>query len=380
MLRAAFVSHIDRTLFLFRLPLMRALLNRGWRVTAMAPEEGYGRRFQEWGVDFVDWPVRRGSINPIREAGAVAHLAAGLRKLAPKLIHAFAIKASLYTAAAAELAGLAKPLVSITGLGSFLPGVSRGLLGGVCRVASPWVAGAVFQNRDDQELFRRLGARFRRVELIRGSGVDLERFSEARFDRGAARAAFGLPERAAVVLMPARLVWDKGIREFVEASSELRRRYGERVVCLVAGDFYEGNPNPVPREYIQAAQQAGAIRHVGWVEDMPALLAAADIVALPSYREGLPVSLQEALAMGRPVVACDVPGSREAIEDGRNGFLVSVRDSRSLAEAISKLIENPTLRQTMGEAGRRKAEKEFDVRKIVQAHLALYARLGIMTP
>lgn len=359
---------------------MKALLDRGWRVTAVAPEEGYGRRLRERGVEFVDWPLRRDSVNPLLEAGAVALLAARLRRLAPDMIHAFAIKATLYTAVAARMAGAPMPIVSITGLGSYLSGTRKGLLAGLFRAASPLVKTVVFQNRDDREAFRRMGIRFPRVELIRGSGVDLWRFSGERFDRVAVRASFRLPENSVVVLLPARLVWDKGIREFFEAAAELRRRYGDQVTCVVAGDFYEGNPKPVPREYVHAAQREGTIRYAGWVEDMPALLAAADIVALPSYREGLPVSLQEALAMGKPLVACDVPGSREAVEDGVNGFLVPVRDSRKLAEAISKLIDNPTLRRTMGDAGRRKAEREFDARKIVQAHLALYARAGIIAP
>jgi glycosyltransferase involved in cell wall biosynthesis len=370
---AVFVSHLDRTLYLFRLPVLRALVDRGWRVTAVAPEEGYGARLRERGIEFTDWPLRRASVNPSREIGAVLALASRFRALAPDLVHAFAIKASLYSTVAARLAGVPMPIVSITGLGSYLS--KNNAIGALFRHAAKWTRAAVFQNRDDLEVFRRMGVRFPRTELIRGSGVDLDRFSRSRFgeeELRRVRRGHGVGDDAAMVLMPARLVWDKGVREFVEAAAELRRRNGDRVACVLAGDFYEGNPNPVPRDFIEAAAGSGAIRYAGWVEEMPPLLAAADVVALPSYREGLSVSLQEAVAMGRPVVTTDVPGCREAVEDGVSGLLVPPRNAAALAEAVSKLLRDPSLRRRMGAAGRVKAEREFDAREIVKRHLALY--------
>ena len=174
----------------------------------------------------------------------------------------------------------------------------------------------------------------------------------------------------------ARLIWDKGIKEFCEAARQLRNNTSQQFIFLLVGDYYDGNPNAIPHTYIESAVRGEEIVFTGWRDDVPAILAASDIVVLPSYyREGIPVSLMEAMAMSRPLVTTDAPGCRETVEDGWNGFLVPIRDANALARVIGKLIDDPTLREIMGRRSREKAEREFDVRFVVREHLQLYQRL-----
>jgi glycosyltransferase involved in cell wall biosynthesis len=221
------------------------------------------------------------------------------------------------------------------------------------------------QNPDDRDLLVGAGRAAREsVRLIRGSGVNTDLF------RPAARAA----GRELRVLLATRLLWDKGVGEFIAAARSLKCA-GVAADFLIAGASDPGNPSAVPEEQILRWSEEGVVRALGHVEDMPGLLAAVDLVVLPSYREGVPRILIEAAASGLPIVTTDVPGCREIVEHEVNGLRVPARDAQSLAAAMRRLIEDPDKRVRFGRTGRRKVLAEFDERNVIASTLKVYDEL-----
>jgi glycosyltransferase involved in cell wall biosynthesis len=199
--------------------------------------------------------------------------------------------------------------------------------------------------------------------MIRGSGVDLAQFVDAP-----------MPTGVPVVVFPARLLADKGVFEFVAAARLLRGK-GVAARFVLAGLVDAANPTSVTKVQLEAWTAEGVIENWGYRSDMPQVFSSASVVVLPSYREGLPKALLEAAACGRAVVTTDVPGCRDAIDPGVTGLLVPVREVAPLAQAIEQLLLNPARREAMGQAGRRLAEREFDVNAVVDKHLAIYQKL-----
>ncbi|WP_333843179.1 glycosyltransferase family 4 protein, partial [Pelomicrobium sp.] len=215
----------------------------------------------------------------------------------------------------------------------------------------------IVQNPDDAAAVRRLGVTPERIRLISGAGVDGELFSPRPE-----------PDGAPVVMLASRLLWDKGVGEFVEAARRLAGR--GRFVLVGAPD--PDNPASVSEADLRGWVSEGVVEWWGAREDMPAVLNQAHIVCLPSYREGLPKVLLEAMACGRPVIATDAPGCRDCVRDGDNGLLVPIRDAGALAGAIARLLDDPALRRRMGERGRERAVEEFSQERVIAATLAVY--------
>ena len=219
----------------------------------------------------------------------------------------------------------------------------------------------IFQNPDDRDSL--LGYRViqaKDARLIRGSGVKLERYP-----------CVPEPKSVPVVVMASRLLRDKGVFEFVSAARILRDR-GVEVEMRLIGSTDPGNLTSVDEKQLEQWRNDGAVRLMGYRNDIAEQYAGSNIVCLPSYREGLPKSLVEAAACGRAVVTTDVPGCRDAITPGETGMTVPVKDPLALADAVQKLVENPALRERMGLAGRALAEKEFSIEKIIDQHLQIY--------
>ena len=222
----------------------------------------------------------------------------------------------------------------------------------------------IFQNTGDRStVLSMAGLAASDAVLIRGSGADLTRFTPQP-----------LPEGVPVVLLASRLLWNKGIQEFVNAAKSLRQR-GVSARFVLVGTPDAASPTSVPERQIEEWVAEGAIEWWGQRSDMEAVLAAANLVVLPSYSEGIPKILIEAAACGRPVVTTDVPGCREAIEVGVSGLVVPCRDSVALAGAIERLLGDPAMCKRMGEAGRALAEREYDVENVARAHLRIYSDL-----
>ncbi|MBN8494581.1 MAG: glycosyltransferase family 4 protein [Burkholderiales bacterium] len=366
-------ANTDWYLYNFRRSLALALREAGHEVLLLSPGGPYGARLQELGLRWEPVPMDRRSLNPLREVALLWHLWRLFRRERPALVHGFTIKCAVYGSLAARLAGVPGRVSAVTGLGYVFTSDDakarwlRPLVRGLMRLALGGKrARLILQNPDDVTLFER--ARLvdpQDIRLIPGSGVDCVRFAP-RAD--AHTIALGQPLR---VLLPARLLWDKGLAEFVDAAHRLRAQ-GRTLEFLLAGTPDPGNPAAAPETMVQGWVDEGVLQWLGHVDDMPALFRSVDMVVLPSYREGLPKGLIEAAACGLPLVTTDVPGCREVVTDGENGLRVPVRDAGALAAAIARLQDDPVLAQRLGAAARQRALDEFDERIVIDRTMAVY--------
>ena len=222
----------------------------------------------------------------------------------------------------------------------------------------------LFQNPDDRALFTQYKIIYpKHAFIIKGSGVDLQQFNSTPIPKGQIK-----------VILIARMLWDKGIREFVDAATILHKQ-GVIAEFILVGSVDPGNPKSILTEQLKQWHSDGVVNWLGEQSNIAQLLIESHIVVLPSYREGLPKSLIEAAAAGRAIVTTDVPGCREVVQDGENGFLVPVRDAKELAAAIKKLINNPGLLITMGKKSRLIAEQEFSIDQVVSKTLGIYSKI-----
>jgi glycosyltransferase involved in cell wall biosynthesis len=288
----------------------------------------------------------------------------------PDLIHNVTIKPVLYGSLVARILHSPATVNAISGMGYVF--IAPGLKGRIERIPINLayrvaLAGSrtrvIFQNPDDIESFISNELVDEKIALIRGSGVDVNKFVPAPEPPG-------IP----VVMLASRLLIDKGVIEFIEAARLLRDwKISCRVVLV--GDPDPGNPASIPEKELRSWEEQGWIEWWGYKTEMERVLPLASVIVLPSYREGLPKVLLEAAAVGRPIVATDVPGCREIVKDGENGLLVSPRDGSSLAYAIRRLVENPEERVRMGSVGREMVVNEFSTEKVVGRTLSIYEEL-----
>lgn len=350
-----------------------ALRDAGHEVLLVSPPGPYGEKLQALGFRWLPAPMQRLSLNPLRELALLWWLYRLLRSEQVDLVHGFTIKCVVYGALAARLAGVKARVSAVAGMGyvfisdSAKARLLRPAVRLLMRVALDGRnARLILQNPDDVALFEQ--ARLvdpQRIRLIPGSGVDCRRFVPAT-------AAH--PERAFTVVLPARLLWDKGLGEYVAAARQLRAE-GRNIVFQLAGEPDPGNPASVPASTVQGWVDEGVLQWLGHVSDMPALFQSVDAVILPSYREGLPKGLIEAGACALPLVTTDVPGCREVVEDGVSGLLVPVKDAAALATAIARLQDDPGLCARLGKAAREKALAEFDETIVVARTIEVYREL-----
>mgnify|MGYP005853845711 CR=1 FL=1 len=293
------------------------------------------------------------------------------RTLKPAIVHLVTIKPVIYGSFAARLERVPAVVAAVSGLGTvFLAGSMFGKIRQQL-VLAMYRQGfghqnlkVILQNGDDRKILESFGAlKHDQSRLIRGAGVDLDECSYQEEPGG-----------RPLVVMAARLLKDKGIYEFVEASEILARR-GVEVGFRVLGDVDIHNRSSVSVSDLENWKRSTTVEFLGYRKDIAAQYERANIVCLPSYREGLSKSLLEGAACGRAIVTTDAPGCRDAVEPGKTGILVPVKDSVALADAIQKLAENTALRMSMGKAGRALAEKEFSSEKIIAQHLAIYREL-----
>ncbi len=367
-MRIVFLSHVDFNLYLFRLPIMKAMAASGWEVYALCPKGDYSDRFQKDGIIHVDYGIERGSLNPIKEFRTIRNIAEKLREISPDVLHTFTVKPNIYGNIAARLAGTRIVISSVTGLGSFF--IEKGakallirtLISTLYRFIFRWSTAVIFQNRDDMRLFigKNIVSR-EKTHLIKGSGIDTGLWQKTDRDAGEVKK----------VLFVGRLLVHKGIKEFIDAAREVKKHHHE-AEFTIAGDYDPGNPYNLPREIMEKAVAEGIVRFVGWQESVKPLFKTNDIFVLPSYREGMPRTAIEAASMSMPVITTDAVGCREVVDDGVNGYLVPVGESRSLAQKISQLMENRELYEKMAENARKKALAEFDIKSIVLEHQKLY--------
>jgi lipopolysaccharide/colanic/teichoic acid biosynthesis glycosyltransferase len=363
----------------FRAALIRELVARGDRVVAAVPDLAYDAELAALGAEVRHYGLARGSMNPLHLTAPVLSLRRLIRELAPDVVHSFTHQPNILCRLAAPAGTVL--VNSVTGLGSCFLGQGakgaavRALFRLLYRTTAAKADAVIFQNHDDLGYFSSPGLLGPvQSTLVRGTGVDTREFRPGLLTpdgRDALRAELGLAPGQVVACLAARLIRDKGVFEFLEAARILAPRFPDLRFLLV-GDPDPGNPTSLSEADMATARAAGNVVFAGWRTDMDRIWAASDIAVLPSYREGLPVSLQEALACGLPVVATDAPGCRETVEPERNGLLVPVRDAAALAGALGRLAGDPDKRARMGEAGRAKALTEFDAAVLARQIITVY--------
>ncbi len=354
----------------FRRPLIDALLAAGNRVLVAAPPgDGYDQKLVELGCEFHPIAVDAKGISPVRDLALLLRYRRLMRELRPDAYLGWTIKPNVYGGFAARLRGVpAFPNVSGLGTAFIRETLLTKVVSRLYRTGFARAARVFFQNDSDAAMFveRRL-VRADQVWLLPGSGVDLDHFAP----RSLARA------RPGRFLMISRLIADKGVREFVAAARVLKAEDPRRSFAIVGPDKVE-NRTAIPADEIAQWRSEGVVEILGPADDVRPLVDGADCVVLPSYREGTSRVLLEGAAMARPLVATDVPGCREVVEEGVNGFLCTAADAGSLADAMRKVATLDEARwAAMGAAGRAKAEREFAPTRVVEGYVAAMTASGI---
>lgn len=353
----------------FRHSLMRGLVKAGYRVVAIAPADGREGELAALGVEFEPIAMNGRGMSPSEDAQLLLSYLRVLRRVRPAAYLGFTIKPNIWGGLACRILGIPR-IANIAGLGTTF--IGRGALNLlVRRLYGIGLAGAAcvfFQNRDDRGHF--VAERIvdvDRTALLPGSGVDLQRFAPAP------RAEDG----RTVFLLVARLLRAKGVAELVEAVTTLRQRHGDAVVVRVLG-IRDHSPGGINGATLERWRNEGQIELLDAVSDVRPSLAGADCVVLPSYYpEGTPRSLLEAAASGKAIVTTDMPGCRDVVEEGVNGFLCAPRDVAGLTAALERYLAlSPAARREMGLRSRKKAEREFDERIVIDAYLAQLSRVA----
>lgn len=359
-------ANTDWFLYNFRLASAIAAKENGDEVVLVSPIGQYAKKLMGQGFRWRELRLERRGINPLSELDTILRLIRLYQEEKPDLVHHFTVKCVLYGTLAAQFAGIKSIVNSLTGLGYIFTGqrtfwrlpisMAYQIL-----LRHTWT---IFENTDDQDLFLKRGwITPKRSTMILGAGVDTDLFKPLPESQG-----------TPLIILPARMLWDKGVGEFVAAVRLLRRRNVQARYVLV-GDSDPGNPTGIPLQTLTTWNKEGIVEWWGWQEEMNAVYPKANIICLPSYREGLPKTLIEAAASARAIVSTDVPGCREVVVDGYNGFLVPVQDPEALADKLESLINDPTLRGKMGENGRRHALQHFSLQHITKETLSYYHQI-----
>lgn len=354
------LASFTKSLVHLRSELLAGLVAAGHEVIACAPgeEERFVSRVRSLGVRYQPIHLDRTGTNPLSDLGYLREMVRFFRRERPDVVFSYTAKPVIFGSLAARLAGVPRIFSMITGLGYAFASkqlkqrlvsiVMRGLY----RLGLAVNRKVFFQNPDDMALFTGWGlVPASRTVLINGSGVNLDHYRLAP-----------LSLDPPVFLLIGRMLKDKGVLEFGAAATALKQRYPRALFRLLGP--HDDHPASVPWILIQGWIDEGIVEYLPETEDIRPAMAQAGIYVLPSYREGTPRSVLEAMAMGRPVVTTDAPGCRETVVDGDNGFLVPVADAEALATAMERFILEPGLIEKMGKRGREIAEEKYDVRKV----------------
>lgn len=364
-MRIAIVSNTAWYLFNFRLNLMKLLRDEGHSVIALAPHDEFAQAIEEAGFNFQSLPVMGGGVNPFLELMSVFSLWKVLRRERVDLVFSYTPKGNLYSALSALLAG-PRFVPNVSGLGRAF--IHKSLVTKVVLVLYKFTLNKAekvfFQNNDDLRSFVELGLVQReKSERLPGSGVDLNRFSVV--------APVLRESQKLVFLLVARMLWDKGVGEFVDAAGVVKKKY-PNIRFQLLGSLDADNPSAISKEKVAEWTSAGIVEYLGYTKDVRPYLEDADCVVLPSYREGVPRTLLEAAAISRPIITTDAPGCKDTVIDGVTGFICEVKSSAALANAIELFIKMPAeQRLQMGEKGRQYVEECFDERAVLERYLSV---------
>jgi glycosyltransferase involved in cell wall biosynthesis len=356
-----------------RLPLAVAAAQAGYEVAVSTRLTGHKQSIEASGVRIIPlMHMKRSSLNPFREMAAFLELFFIFRRDRPDVVHLVALKPVLYGSLAAKLLGVPARVNALGGLGFIFS--SERLIARLLRPMLIWIFRFIFNDSQSRLILQNEGDLHLLVErarvdsvgvhLIRGAGVDLNNYTP-----------HDLPTGAPVVVLASRMLWDKGVGEFVKAAGEIKAK-GINARFVLVGEPDKENPSSIQIEQLNEWHLMGIVEWWGYCIDMPKVLSESTIVCLPTYYgEGVPKVLLEAMACGRPIVTTDIPGCKELVVGRKNGLLVRPRDSIALANSLSELVLDRALCHRMGLEGRRIAEKEYSLKQVTDETLAIYRKL-----
>lgn len=362
MARIVIIGSYPPSLVKFRGELISDIVGLGHEVYVCAPEPDTGlkNKLVDMGVHYRTIGFQRAGIDPAADVKVLWELYRLFRKLRPDAVLGYTIKPVIYGSLAARLAGVNRIYSMITGLGYTFLGQGRkarlvGLIAKILyRISLSVNSKVFFQNPDDLQLFQqRALVKPQQAVQINGSGVNLKYFSSS-----------GGISTTPDFLLIARLLRDKGIYEFVEAAKQLKEAYPDKNLKFTMVGWLDENPAAIDPEDLERWAASGLISYLGKLDDVRSAINDSSVYVLPSYREGTPRTVLEAMSMGRPIITTDAPGCRETVIHGRNGFVVPVKDSTALSQAMERFINEPSLIPAMGAESRKLAEEKFDVRKV----------------
>ena len=371
-----FLSHWDFNLYKFRLPIMISLIERGYKVYAICPKGDMNKLLKSHGIAVVNYEINRQSLNPFVELKTIDNIYQAIKRLDLSIIHTFGAKPNIYGTYAARRAKVPVILNLVEGLGSFYTSGSfkvklvRWVI--ECLYAKTFKIsdGCVFVNTSDpQYMIDSNMIDTKKVNIIKSVGIDTKKNNIACYNSSKLeniRSNLNVKHKL-IVLMVARAIKDKGVGEFYEAASIITNKQKD-VEFILIGGIDEGNHTNINKDFLLQ----GNVRWLDHRDDVIDIMAISDICVLPSYREGLPVTLLEACAMSKPIVATNTYGCRDVVTDAVNGFLVPIKDAQLLSEKIETLLRDKSLRMSMGAQGRELAVSEFDINIVNNKYMQYY--------
>lgn len=364
-----FVSH--------RFNLAKEAISKGYEVSLLTNVNSHKNEIESAGINLLPWSLQRNSYNPIKEIRSIIQIVSAINFIQPSLVHSVALKPILYSSIASKFSCVKSIVFAFAGLGylftsnKFFIKIARlPVVISLRLLLNNDNSNFIFQNQDDIDIFLTLKiAKESNINLIPGSGVDTNRFFP-NFQK--------VRDSVPIIILPARLLWDKGIGDFVEAAKILKdKNFNARFVLV--GQFDPHNPANIPQSKIDEWVCNKIIEYWGFQENMPKILNRSTIVCLPSYREGFPKVLLEAASCSKPIIATDVPGCRQAVLHNKNGLLVPLRNPKVLASSIEKMVNDKDLCEKMGEAGLKRVHSELSQEIISKKTFSIWEKIILRT-
>jgi len=353
----------------FRLGLVKTLLKQGYEVYAVSPKDGYVEKLEKIGLKHIDIKINNKGTNPIEDMKLIYDYYKIFKEIQPDVALLYTIKPNIYGNIAAKFSSI-KTISNISGLGTvflhdnFSSKVARFLY----KIALKQPQKVFFQNNDDKNLFVKNNLIDpQKTDILPGSGINTKIFKPVCINKNNDKFIF---------LMIARLVRDKGIMEYIKAAEIIKNKYKDKVEFWILGSFYFNNPTAITSEEIKKWEEKNIIKYLGTSDNVKDFILKADCIVLPSYREGLSRVLLESASMAKPIITTNVPGCRDVVDDGINGYLCKLKDYKDLADKMEKMLNlTEEKRKKMGKAGRKKILKEFDEKIVIEKYLETIEKL-----
>lgn len=384
------IVNVDWFFLSHRLPVALAAQKAGWDVTIVTADTGKLKDIEAKGLKVINLPMSRSGKNILEELGTLNFLRKLYKQEKPDVVHHVGMKTILWGTLAAKFAHVNGVVNAISGLGGFFAEDNKGIMAKMMPKVLKFSHNrknllCIFQNNEDRGLYVKNGIiKEKQARYIKGSGVDLNEFcytpepvvNENDQELENLRIDGSKKDSNKVrVILTARMIVEKGVFILTEAAEKLRSKYEDKVEFLLVGGI-DDHPGAITKEQLDAVCDGQYIQWLGYRTDVKELLQSSHIVAFPSYyMEGLPKSLIEADAIGRPVITCNSVGCKETVIDGYNGYLIPTKDVDALVEKLDILLGDAKLRQEMGKNSRKYAEENFSIDVVIERHLKIYEEL-----